>query len=82
MRFDADEEFKARAYAEVVKLQGGDADVIRAWQLICDVSRQGQYPPYSPPHLCPVSTIQPTSPMSNVVHAAYRILQWIDQVGM
>lgn len=40
VRFDADEEFKARAYAEVVKLQGGDADVIRAWQLICDVSRQ------------------------------------------
>ncbi|XP_014675844.1 PREDICTED: LOW QUALITY PROTEIN: arginine--tRNA ligase, cytoplasmic-like [Priapulus caudatus] len=39
VRFDKDEEFKRRAYAEVVRLQRGDADATRAWSLICDVSR-------------------------------------------
>lgn len=39
-RFDSDEEFKKRAYACVVKLQGGDADSLKAWKLICDVSRK------------------------------------------
>ncbi|KJE97100.1 rars protein [Capsaspora owczarzaki ATCC 30864] len=40
-RFDADEEFKKRAYTEVVKLQAGtDADVRHAWKLICDESRR------------------------------------------
>ncbi len=41
MRFDSDEEFKKRAYSNVVCLQNHDPDVIRAWQLICDVSRKG-----------------------------------------
>jgi hypothetical protein len=41
VRFDQDAEFKSRAYAEVVKLQSHDPDVIVAWQLICDVSRRG-----------------------------------------
>lgn len=40
-RFDEDEEFKKRAYASVVKLQSFDADHVKAWKLICDVSRQG-----------------------------------------
>lgn len=40
MRFDTDEEFKKRAYSRVVRLQGGDVDSTRAWNLICDVSRQ------------------------------------------
>ncbi|EFA01911.1 arginine--tRNA ligase, cytoplasmic [Tribolium castaneum] len=39
-RFDEDEDFKKRAYAGVVKLQSGDPNYIKAWQLICDVSRK------------------------------------------
>merc|ERR1719300_441961 len=38
-RFDSDEEFKARAYACVVKLQAHEEDYLKAWNLICDVSR-------------------------------------------
>ena len=41
VRFDEDEEFKKRAYSDVVKLQGGDPDVRKGWNLICDVSRKG-----------------------------------------
>ncbi|CAD7086990.1 unnamed protein product [Hermetia illucens] len=39
-RFDEDEVFKKRAYSCVVKLQSGDPDSTKAWQLICDVSRK------------------------------------------
>lgn len=39
-RFDADEAFKTRAYARVVKLQNGDPASTKAWNLICDVSRK------------------------------------------
>jgi arginyl-tRNA synthetase len=39
-RFDEDEDFKKRAYACVVKLQSLDADIIKGWKLICDVSRK------------------------------------------
>ncbi|ELU08913.1 hypothetical protein CAPTEDRAFT_159812 [Capitella teleta] len=38
-RFDNEEEFKVRAYASVVKLQSYDPDCVKAWTLICDVSR-------------------------------------------
>lgn len=38
-RFDSDEEFKKRAYDRVVKLQKGHAATVKAWKLICDVSR-------------------------------------------
>jgi arginyl-tRNA synthetase len=38
-RFDEDAEFKKRSQLEVVKLQSGDADCIKAWQILCDVSR-------------------------------------------
>lgn len=38
-RFDSDEEFKKRAYNRVVKLQSGDPMTVKAWTLICDVSR-------------------------------------------
>lgn len=38
-RFDTEEDFKKRAYAKVVLLQGGDKDSVKGWQLICDVSR-------------------------------------------
>ncbi|XP_064481164.1 arginine--tRNA ligase, cytoplasmic-like isoform X2 [Ornithodoros turicata] len=40
MRFDADEDFKKRAYEFVVKLQSHDADTITAWNMICEVSRK------------------------------------------
>merc|ERR1719341_32329 len=39
-RFDSDDEFKARAYSCVVKLQAHDPDYLKAWNLICDVSRR------------------------------------------
>ncbi|CAF2517124.1 unnamed protein product [Rotaria sp. Silwood2] len=39
-RFDNDPNFKERAYECVVKLQALDPDIIHAWKLICDVSRQ------------------------------------------
>ncbi|XP_055624227.1 probable arginine--tRNA ligase, cytoplasmic [Toxorhynchites rutilus septentrionalis] len=39
-RFDSDEPFKKRAYACVVKLQSGDNESLKAWKLICDVSRK------------------------------------------
>ena len=41
VRFDSDEEFKARAYARVVKLQAHDETYIKGWHAICDVSRRG-----------------------------------------
>ncbi|XP_012534883.2 arginine--tRNA ligase, cytoplasmic [Monomorium pharaonis] len=40
IRFDEDEEFKKRAYECVVKLQAFEPDITKAWQMICDVSRQ------------------------------------------
>lgn len=38
--FDTDPEFKKRAYDRVVRLQGGDEQCTKAWNLICDVSRR------------------------------------------
>lgn len=42
-RFDEDPEFKVRAYSCVVKLQSYDPEIIKGWNLICDVSRKGSY---------------------------------------
>ncbi|KAL5012715.1 hypothetical protein ScPMuIL_011266, partial [Solemya velum] len=39
LRFDNDEEFKKRAYNAVVSLQSYDPNHMKAWKLICDVSR-------------------------------------------
>jgi len=39
-RFDADENFREIARLEVVKLQSGDEDSRKAWQLLCDQSRR------------------------------------------
>nr|XP_033783192.1 arginine--tRNA ligase, cytoplasmic isoform X2 [Geotrypetes seraphini] len=39
-RFDTEEEFKKRAYQRVVQLQNHNPDIIKAWNLICDVSRK------------------------------------------
>ncbi|MFB2974399.1 arginine--tRNA ligase [Aerosakkonema sp. BLCC-F183] len=39
-RFDEDEKFQETARQEVVKLQAGDEDSRRAWQLLCEQSRR------------------------------------------
>jgi arginyl-tRNA synthetase len=39
-RFDEDEVFQETARQEVVKLQSGDADSRKAWQLLCEQSRR------------------------------------------
>lgn len=38
--FDEDADFKARAHQEVVSLQSGNADSIKAWKLLCNQSRK------------------------------------------
>jgi len=38
-RFDEDAEFKKRAQLEVVAIQGGDVNSLKAWHIICDISR-------------------------------------------
>ena len=38
--FDQDEEFKKKAQMQVVKLQGGDPQAIKAWEMICTISRK------------------------------------------
>jgi arginyl-tRNA synthetase len=40
IRFDEDETFREIARQEVVNLQAGAADSLRAWQLLCDQSRR------------------------------------------
>lgn len=40
VRFDADEAFKQRARLQVVSLQSGDAQSLKAWKTICDISRR------------------------------------------
>lgn len=39
-RFDSDEAFKKRAYEKVVKLQHYDDEIVKAWNLICDISKK------------------------------------------
>jgi arginyl-tRNA synthetase len=41
VKFDADSDFKKRAQQQVVQLQSGDPAALKAWKLICDVSRKG-----------------------------------------
>lgn len=38
-RFDSNEEFKTRARRAVVALQGGDPAALKAWEMICHISR-------------------------------------------
>jgi arginyl-tRNA synthetase len=38
--FDADAEFKKASQLEVVALQGGDTASLKAWRIICDISRK------------------------------------------
>ncbi|MCD6048257.1 MAG: argS [Gammaproteobacteria bacterium] len=39
-RFDEDETFKKNSQLEVVALQSGNAESLKAWQMICQISRQ------------------------------------------
>jgi len=39
-RFDSDPEFKKRAQMQVVELQNGDPEALKAWSIICDISRK------------------------------------------
>lgn len=38
-RFDSDADFKKQAQTNVVQLQSGDEDLLKAWRILCDVSR-------------------------------------------
>ena len=38
-RFDTEEDFKARAHKNVVKLQSGDEHCTQGWKMLCDLSR-------------------------------------------
>ncbi len=38
--FDEDVDFKKRAQLQVVALQGGEPEALKAWELICDISRR------------------------------------------
>ncbi len=40
VRFDQDPDFKKRAQQQVVLLQGGDPAALKAWKIICDISRK------------------------------------------
>lgn len=39
-RFDNDPEFKKRSQLEVVALQSGEKNALKAWEIICDISRK------------------------------------------
>jgi len=39
-RFDSDSDFKKCSQLEVVQLQGGNAKSLKAWAIICDISRK------------------------------------------
>jgi len=39
-RFDKEPEFKKKAQETVVMLQGGDEECVKAWKIICEISRQ------------------------------------------
>lgn len=38
--FDADADFKKRSQLQVVKLQSGDHESLKAWEIICEISRK------------------------------------------
>lgn len=39
-QFDTDPEFKKKSQLEVVALQSGDKEALKAWEIICDISRR------------------------------------------
>ncbi len=46
-KFDEDPDFKKRSQAEVVKLQGGDPASLKAWAMICQISRNAFHEIYT-----------------------------------
>lgn len=46
-RFDNDPEFKKASQMEVVALQGGDPDALKAWKVICEISEKAYQEIYS-----------------------------------
>ncbi|MDF2577253.1 MAG: argS [Chlamydiales bacterium] len=40
-RLDTDPVFKEKSHQAVVKLQGGDSEYRKAWEMICEISRRG-----------------------------------------
>lgn len=46
-KFDTEEEFKTIARKEVVALQSGDAEALKAWEMICAISREAYEEVYS-----------------------------------
>lgn len=51
-KFDADAEFKKRSQLEVVSLQGGNAESLKAWHIICDISRKAYQQIYDLLDIC------------------------------
>ncbi len=45
--FDEDEGFKSEARQAVVALQGGDREALKAWEIICEISRKAFYEVYA-----------------------------------
>ncbi len=39
-RFDVDADFKKRSQLEVIEFQGGNSQSLKAWEIICDISRK------------------------------------------
>lgn len=50
--FDADPQFKKAAQLEVVALQGGDPKALKAWEIICDISRKSYQEIYDLLDIC------------------------------
>jgi arginyl-tRNA synthetase len=40
-KFDADPQFKKNAQLEVIALQSGDPHALKAWEIMCEISRRG-----------------------------------------
>lgn len=46
-QFDEDPDFKKKAQGQVVRLQGGDEEALRIWEIICEISRKAFQAIYS-----------------------------------
>lgn len=51
-KFDADPEFKKASQKEVVALQGGDPTALKAWEIICAISRRAYQEIYDLLDIC------------------------------
>ncbi|MEL6496435.1 MAG: arginine--tRNA ligase [Cyanobacteria bacterium J06623_7] len=53
-RFDEDEDFRGASRQAVVELQAGDEATIKAWQIVCDLSRRSYQKIYNLMQLSPI----------------------------